>query len=200
MNKEKGCRENFMHIDIGIPATALEETDIKVRVGIIENFARLHFEGDWLIVNAPASTLKCRPLVENGKLLLRDLHVSGLFWLNRAKIINGAEKIFVPNSSITISSDLPGWNASATDILTVPIHTKTGTQPRILQIEHAEISFKDHIISFELKIRLEGSLVCINGTLEIRTEPDHSTIILAISISLPIVAEIKIELFPCIKD
>src|SRR5579884_549312 len=150
MNKEKGCRENFMHIDIGIPASTLEETDIKARVGVIENFARLHFEGDWLIINAPASTLKCRPLIENGKLLLRDLHVSGLFWLNRAKIIKEAEKMFLPNSSITFSSDLSSWNASATNIITIPIPTKTGTQAKILQIENAEVSLKDHIISFEL--------------------------------------------------
>ena len=189
-----------MHLDIGIPVSTLEETDIKARVGVIENFARLHFEGDWLIVNAPASTLKCRPLIENGKLLLRDLHVSGLFWLNRSKIIKETEKIFLPDSSITISSDLSGWSASSPNVITFPIHTKTGTQAKILQIENAEVSFKDHIISFELKIRLEGSLVCVSGMLGIRTEPSRNTIILAIGISLPIVAEIKIELSPWVKD
>jgi hypothetical protein len=191
-----------MHIDIGIPVSALEETDIKIRVGKLENFARLHFEGDWLIVNAPASTLKCRPHIENGKIVLRDLHVSGLFWLNRSKIIKETEKIFVPNSSITISSDLSGWNASSTNIITVPvpIRTKTGTQARILQIENAEVSIKDHIISFELKMRLEDSFACVSGTLGIKTEHSRGTIILAVGISLPIAAEIKIELFPWIKD
>src|SRR5215475_4192558 len=123
-----------MHIDIGIPVSALEETDIKARIGMLENFAHLSFKGDWLIINAPASTLKCRPLIENGKLLLRDLHVSGLFWLNRSKIIKEAEKMFLPNSSITISSDLSTWNVNTTNIIAIPIHTKTGTQAKILQI------------------------------------------------------------------
>src|SRR5689334_1258668 len=113
-----------MYIDIGIPVSALEETDIKARVGVIENFARLHFEGDWLIINAPASTLKCRPLIANGQLLLRDLHVSGLFWLNRYKIITEAEKMFLPNSTITINSNLPTWNANITNIITIPLHTQ----------------------------------------------------------------------------
>ena len=193
-----------MHIDIGIPVSALEETDINVRVGKLENFARLHFEGDWLIVKAPASTIKCRPHMENGKIVLHDLNVSGLLWLTRSKIIKlieeMTEKIFVPNSSITISSDLSSWNASSTNIITVPIRTKTDTQAKILQIENAEVSIKDHIISFELKMRLEGSHVCVNGTLGIRTEHDCGTIILAIGISLPIVAEIKLELFPWVKD
>ena len=79
-------------IDISVPTDLLEEIKIHADVGMgIEVPVSLHVEDDWLVVEAPTSTIKCRPHTQNGKLALDDLKASGLFYFARSKIIKALE-------------------------------------------------------------------------------------------------------------
>ena len=80
------------NINISVPTDLLREIKIHADVGMgIEVPVSLHAEGDWLIIEAPTSTIKFRPHAQNGKLALDDLKVSGLFYLARPKIIKALE-------------------------------------------------------------------------------------------------------------
>src|SRR5262245_42115922 len=79
-------------INISVPTDLLKETKIHADVGMgIEVPVSLHAEDDWLVVEAPTSTIKCRPHAQHGKLALDDLKASGLFYLARSKIIKSLE-------------------------------------------------------------------------------------------------------------
>ena len=82
----------FPSIDISVPTALLKEAKVHVDIGMgIEVPVSLDVEDDWLVVKATNSTIKFRPHVQNGKLALDDLKVSGLLWLARSKIIKSLE-------------------------------------------------------------------------------------------------------------
>jgi len=81
-----------LSINISVPTDLLKEIKIHAEIGMgIEVPVSLHVEDDWLVVEAPTSTIKCRPHAQNGKLALDDLKASGLFYFARSKIIKTLE-------------------------------------------------------------------------------------------------------------
>lgn len=93
-----------MHIDISIPVSVLEE--VNIQVGKPVGHVRVHAEDDWVVVNVLASTIKFRPLVEPGNIVLQEIQVSGMLWPARSKIEKtleeGTQKITLPNVSMSI--------------------------------------------------------------------------------------------------
>ena len=96
-----------MNINVNIPASVLEQIDIQVDKPI--GRVRLQVEDDWLLVKVLASTIKCRPRVEAGLIVLQDIEVSGLLWPVRSMIIKSLEehtqKIVIPNLSASIKDE-----------------------------------------------------------------------------------------------
>jgi hypothetical protein len=88
-----------LRINISVPASVLDEVDIQVEKPL--GRVRLHVEDDWLIVKALASTIKIRPRVETGNIILQGLEVSGLLWPVRSMIEKSIEdsvkKTTIPN-------------------------------------------------------------------------------------------------------
>lgn len=93
-----------MNINISIPASVLEQIDIQVDKPI--GRVRLQVEDDWLVVKVLASTIKCRPRVEAGLIVLQDIEVSGLLWPAKPMIVKyleeGVKKVNMPNVSMSI--------------------------------------------------------------------------------------------------
>jgi hypothetical protein len=93
-----------MNININIPASVLEQIDIQVEKPV--GRMRLQVEDDWLVVKGLASTIKCRPRVETGQIILQNIEVSGLLWPVKSMIVKyleeNAKKIAVPNLSMSI--------------------------------------------------------------------------------------------------
>ena len=93
-----------MQINISLPASVLEQIDIQVEKPV--GRVRLQIEDDWLVVKVLASTIKCRPRVEMGQIVLQDIEVSGLLWPVRSMIVKKLEentkKIVIPNLSMSI--------------------------------------------------------------------------------------------------
>ena len=96
--------EMDLNINVNIPTSVLEQIDIQVDKPV--GRVRLQAEDDWLVVKVLASTIKCRPRVEAGLIVLQDLEVSGLLWPVRSMIIKSLEehtqKIVIPNLSASI--------------------------------------------------------------------------------------------------
>lgn len=88
-----------MHINISVPTSVLDEVDIQVERSL--GRVRLHVEDDWLVVKMLASTIKIRPRVEAGNIILQGLEVSGLLWPVRTMIEKSleesAKKTVIPN-------------------------------------------------------------------------------------------------------
>jgi hypothetical protein len=88
-----------LYINITVPASILDEVDIQVEKPV--GHIRLHVEDDWLIVKALASTIKVRPRVETGNIILQNLEISGLLWPVRSMIAKSIEervkKTSIPN-------------------------------------------------------------------------------------------------------
>ena len=95
-----------MHIRVNIPASVLDE--VKVYVDNPVGHVHFHVEDDWLIVKVLASTIKFRPSVQTGQIVLQDIAVSGLLWPVQSRIRKSLEestgKMVLPNVSMSINA------------------------------------------------------------------------------------------------
>lgn len=93
-----------MRTDITLPASLLPGIGINVKSGLFKGTIRLRVEGDWLVAAVPTSTIRFRPQVESGKIILTDLKVSGLLGMFQSSIIQslneGTETLFIHDFSI----------------------------------------------------------------------------------------------------
>ena len=93
-----------MQINVNIPTSVLEQIDIQVDKPV--GRVRLQAEDDWLVVKVLASTIKCRPRMDAGQIVLQDLEVSGLLWPVKSMIVksleDGIKKVNMPNVSMSI--------------------------------------------------------------------------------------------------